>query len=295
MRHSAPVVLFGLLAASFAFAQTTPPAEPPPVPPAAGERKPDTSPPAAPAIKKKTRSAVGALEFRLPEIRYDDTPLEQVLENLAGLANVNLSIRWQKLAEYGIKRDTPITLNVRNLRVRQVLWLVMNQPPLSDAKLAYRADADMVLFSTADDLGQEMIVKVYDVAELLQTRLARPTASFGRTHQIVESVTPAVAAGAVAVQPVTRTYGSGTILVGEDSAGDVYDEQDEGGGATGDEDNIKQQRLAQLINVITTSVEPDEWTVNGGRCSIAPWRTHLIVRATPLVHQALGGPVDAGR
>lgn len=297
MRHSAPVATAGFLTVAFAaaaFAQNGP-TTPPATPPVVEQKKPDRDSPAAPVIRKKTRSAIVSLEFRVPEIRYDDVPLDQVLENLAGLANVNLTVRWQKLAEYGIKRDAPITLNVRNLRLRQVLWLVMNHPPLSDAKLAYRADSDMIVLSSADDLGQEMIVKVYDVAELLQTRLARPTFTAARQHEIVETVVPQVAAGAVGVQPVTRNYGSGTILIGEDPAGDVYDEQDEGGNATGDEDNIKQQRLAQLVTLITTTIEPDEWIVNGGRCSIAPWRSHLIVRATPMVHQALGGPVDAGR
>jgi hypothetical protein len=289
MRQSGRVAIIGLLTAAIACAQTAPP-------PAAPPTDPKSAAPAVPTIKKKkTRSAVAALEFRVPEVRYDDVPLEQVLDNLAGLANTNLTVRWQKLAEFGIKRDSPITLNVRNLRLRQVLWLVMNHPPLSDAKLAYRADSDMILLSTADDFGQEMIVKVYDVTELLQTRLARPTMTSARQHEIVETVVPQVAAGAVAVQPVTRNYGSGSILIGEDSAGDVYDQQDQGGGATGEEDNIQQRRMAQLITTITTTVEPDEWVVNGGRCSIAPWRSHLIVRATPLVHQALGGPIDAGK
>jgi len=298
MRHSAPVAIVGLLTVAFstaALAQDGQSPTPPALPPIVNEKKTEQPAPPAPVARKKTRSAVASLELRVPEIRYDDLPLEQVLDHLAGLANVNLTVRWQKLAEYGIKRDSPITINVRNLRLRQVLWLVMNHPPLSETKLAYRADNDMILLSTADDLGQEMIVKVYDVAELLQTRLARPTFTAARTHEIVETVVPSVAAGAVGVRPVTRDYGSGTILIGEDPAGDVYDQQDEGGSATGDEDNIKQQRLAQLITMITTTIEPDEWTQNGGRCSIAPWRSHLIVRATPMVHQALGGPVEAGR
>lgn len=293
MRQSGRVAIIGLLTAAIAWAQTAPP------PAGPSNQNPKSkiqtdSPPTAPVVRKKTRSAVASLEFRVPEVRYDDVRLEQVFESLAGLANTNLTVRWQKLAEYGIKRDSPITLNVRNLRLGQILWLVMNHPPLSEAKLAYRADSDMILLSTADDLGQEMIVKVYDVAELLQTRLARPTITNARQHEIVETVVPQVAAGAVAAQPVTRNYGSGSILIGEDPAGDVYDEQDQGG-ATGDEDDIKQRRMAQLITVITSTVEPDEWVGNGGRCSIAPWRSHLIVRATPMVHQALGGAVDAGR
>lgn len=244
---------------------------------------------------QKHRSAVAALNLRIPEVRFDETPLEQVVETLAELAQTNLVVQWRRLEEYGIKRDAAISLHVRNLRLGQILWLVMNQPPLSETKLAYRADADMILLSTNDDLGQEMIVKVYDVQELLQSRLARPTFVSGRQHEMVETVVPNVAAGAVGVRPVTRNYGSGVGVIGQDDGGDTRDPQDEGGGGGGEEDTARERRMQQLINVITTTVEPDAWIANGGNCSVLAWRGNLVVRATPVVHQALGGSIGGTR
>ncbi len=246
--------------------------------------------------QRKPRNAVMILSERIPEIRFDDTPLDQAIESLAGLARTNIVVQWRRLEEYGIKRDTPITLNIRNLRLSQVLWLIMNQSPLSEAKLAYRADADMILLSTDDDLGQEMLVRVYDVQELLQSRLSRPTFLASKQREIVETVVPTVGAGAVGVRPVTRNYGSGVGVIGQDDGGDTRDPQDEGGGgATGEDDNTRELRLQQLVTVITNTVEPDEWTANGGRCSIVPWRGNLVVRATPKVHQALGGAIQDAR
>lgn len=247
--------------------------------------------------QRKPRNAVLILSERIPEIRFDDTPLDQAIESLAGLARTNIVVQWRRLEEYGIKRDTPITLNIRNLRLSQVLWLIMNQSPLSEAKLAYRADSDMILLSTDDDLGQEMLVRVYDVQELLQSRLARPTFLASKQREIVETVVPTVGAGAVGVRPVTRNYGSGVEVIGQDDGGDTRDPLDEGGGggATGEEDNARELRLQRLVTVITNTVEPDEWTANGGRCSIVPWRGNLVVRATPKVHQALGGAIQDSR
>ena len=259
----------------------------------------ETPKPAAPPEKprvepqRKPRSPVAILGERIPEISFDDTPLEQVLETISGLARTNVVVQWRRLEEYGIKRDAPITLHVKNLRLSQILWLLMNHPPLSEAKLAYRADSDMIVLSTHDELGQEMLVRVYDVQELLQSRLMRPTFEASRQHEIVETVIPNVAAGAVGVRPVTRNYGSGIGIVGQDDGGDTRDPQDEngGGGGGGEEDNAREARMQQLVNVVTAAVEPDEWLVNGGRCSIVPWRGHLVVRATPHVHQALGGAI----
>lgn len=247
------------------------------------------------AVQRKPRNAVMILSDRIPEIRFDDTPLDQAIESLAGLAKTNIVVQWRRLEEYGIKRDTPITLNIRNLRLSQVLWLIMNQSPLSEAKLAYRADSDMILLSTDDDLGQEMLVRVYDVQELLQSRLSRPTFLASKQREIVETVVPTVGAGAVGVRPVTRNYGSGVEVIGQDDGGDTRDPLDEGGGATGEEDNARELRLQQLVTVITNTVEPDEWNPNGGRCSIVPWRGNLVVRATPKVHQALGGAIRDAR
>lgn len=272
-----------LLSAHCALAQVEP-AKPP---------QPEKSRPVA---RQRTRSAVAILSERIPEIQFEETPLEQVLETISVLAKTNVVVQWRRLEEYGIKRDAPVTLHVKNLRLSQILWLIMNQPPLSEAKLAYRADSDMILLSTNDDLGQEMLVRVYDVQELLQSRLIRPTFEASRQHEIVETVVPTVAAGAVGVRPVTRNYGSGISLVGQDDAGDTRDPQDEnGGGGGGEEDNARELRMQQLVNVITATVNPDDWTANGGRCSIVPWRGNLVVRATPLVHQALGGAIKDAR
>ncbi|MBI5866528.1 MAG: hypothetical protein HZB38_18825 [Planctomycetes bacterium] len=222
----------------------------------------------------------------MPEIRFDDVPLEQVIDRLAELTGTNVVARWRQLEPSGIKRDTPITLHVRNLRFGQVMWLIMNQPPLADTKLAYRAESNIILLSTAADLGEEMIVRVYDVQELLQSRLTNPSFIALRQHEIVESVVPVVGNGAVAVQPQTRDWGSGVGIEGDDPGGYTNDRRN-----GGDRDDVKEQRIRELVNVITASLEPDSWAVNGGRCTIVPWRGHLVVRATLDIHQALGGAV----
>lgn len=241
---------------------------------------------AVPARRAVARSAAAKLSWRFREIRFEDMPLGEVLDNIARVFDVNIVVRWNRLAAVGIERDAGVSLSARNMRLSQVLWLVLNQLDGASVKLAYRADRDMILISTADDLGGSMVVKVYDIEDLVANRIARPTFSAERLHTAVTGVQPVVAAGAVGVRPLTQDFGTGIYLNSDDVGSDspVNDEEAVAPGET-----TKEQRIQQLINVITTTIEPDSWAVNGGRGSIIGFRGRLVVRNSPFVHQQLGG------
>ena len=57
------------------------------------------------------------------------------------------------------------------------------------------------------------------------------------------------------------------------------------------EPNEQERKLRELMNLITTTLEPESWAVNGGSGTIIPFRDRLVVRNSPLVHQQLGGPI----
>lgn len=277
----------GAVFAAAGFAQTPPRREDPPKPkqPAAATGEKAVKEAEKP-IRRPPPAAL-ALGLRVPEINFQDMPLDQVIDLLRSITSANIVVQWDRLKDHGIARDTPISFHVRNLKVSQLLWLILNQPPLSDVKLAYRADRDMILVSTDEALGGELIVKMYDVQELIMTRLSRPFIALGRMHQVVTSATAQVAAGAVAYTPQTTDYGSGVIYEGEDSDG-TTDPNDRENRSSEDE---RDQRLRELIALIQQTVEPDSWTANGGSGVIIPWRGHIVVRNTIGVHEKLGGPV----
>jgi hypothetical protein len=178
------------------------------------------------------------------------------------------------------------------MRLSQVLWLLFNQFDPATAKLAYRADRDMILISTAEGFGAEMLVRVYDIEDLIADRIARPTFSAERVHTAVTGVQPAVAAGAVAAAPITQEFGSGIYINSDDVGSDSPIERLDGTSTESDDgDQARQARIQQLINAITATVEPDTWAANGGRGTIMNFRGVLVVRNTPFVHQLLGGPI----
>jgi len=266
-------VLIGLISAA-ALAQTAP--DPPHRNPGAGSARPED-----PLQQPAARSPVQSLYSRVAAVEFDEAPLDAAIEWLRQTTRVNIVVQWDELEKLGVRRDTPISIRARNLRFSQLLWLILNQPDIKEARLAYRADADMLLITTEAALGEQMITKAYDVSELLAPRAAQPSLFVGRTRQVPIAVVPVVAQGAVAVQPVLQQVNSGVLLQADDPGGDDFDDADN--------EAIRERRIQQLINVITTTIEPQTWAVNGGRGTIAAFRGTLVVRNTPLVHQQLGG------
>ena len=211
----------------------------------------------------------------MPELTFQDLPLEQVVQWLGEFTQLNISVRWQTLQDVGVDRDKPITVRARNLRLSQVLWRILYEAGGSEVKLAYRASGNLLVLSTAADLDKELVTKVYDVSDLL-IRLPRASRQ-----------------GAL---DVTQGLGQQTAGTGSGSAASIFpdrgssgpDRQDEIGTRTG------EQELQQLVHLIQETVEPDTWRAHEGPGTIVPYQRSLIVRNTILVHQLLGGYLTEG-
>lgn len=208
----------------------------------------------------------GLLNSRIPEVSIGDSALEQVVDWLQDYTGANIVVRWQILADAGVPRDKPISMGVRNLRLSQVLWMIMNEAGGPDVKLAYRASGNLIVLSTADDLGREMLVRVYDVADLL--------ARFPRFRDSPR----------VEVQNVGQNGGGGVLNT---SASEDAADPQPANSVPGQMD----PDLQRLIDMIQRTIQPDSWSANFGIGTITAWRTQLIVRNSILVHQELGGPL----
>ena len=216
-------------------------------------------------------NTVDFLNQRIPEVSFDGAPFEQVVSFIENYTQTNVVVRWQTLEDMGIDRDKPISISVKNLRVSQVLWMMMIEAGGSDVKLAYRASGNLLVLSTAEDLGQEMLLRVYDVSDLL-VRVPRFTNS-----------------PRIDLTQISQTAGGGggqSIFGGSSGSGGQDDDDNQS--SNNQENDEEAQRLVDLI---TSTVEPNSWEVNGGLGSIRAFGRQLVVRNNILVQQQLGGAV----
>ncbi len=227
-------------------------------------------------IRSRVPATLKYLNERIPEVDFEEAELDQVMDWIGTLTDMNVVVRWQILEDAGIERDKPITMQVRNLRLSQVLWMIMDEAGGPDLKLAYRASGELLIISTAEDLGREMVIRVYDVSDLL----VRAPHFRGAPHMDLQN-TQNVGAGG--------SGGGQSIFGGSGGGGSGRDDDDDDRRGERGEDNADIQ---ELINLIIQTVEPDSWAENGGLGTIQAFRNLLVVRNNILVHQALGGYVE---
>lgn len=212
-------------------------------------------------VATKGAGVLETLGQRVHQIAFEEAPFEQVADWLANISGLNVTVRWQVLEELGVARDTPITIKARNIRLTTVLWMIMNEAGGPDVKLAYRAAETLLILSAAEDLSREMVLKVYDVGDLIM-RIAR----FSNPARI--DVT----------QMLDQSGQSGSS-----SPGIEYDPD------SGEQEQDREGEIGRLIRLITDTVEPDTWAQNAGLGTISAWRNLLVVRNNVLVHQRLAG------
>ena len=126
-----------------------------------------------PAIRAKpARKAAGAatrpatlrkkLARNIERLSFADIDLKDVIMFLREYSDANIYVNWRVLKATGIKEDTKISVDVRNISVKRAMELVLRDVsgagagPRSEA--TYTIEGDVILISTRSDLGDERSV-----------------------------------------------------------------------------------------------------------------------------------------
>lgn len=210
------------------------------------------------------RSIAALLETRAAEVIFEGAPFEQVMDWVAETAKLNIWVRWETLEDAGVERDKPITLKARNLRLSQILWMILSEAGGTSAKLGYAASGDVILVSTRDDLSSELTTRVYNVRDIL--------ARVPRFH------------GGPRIDPTQalRSISQGSNTGSSQSSFTSNEPGEESEVSDGDE-------MQRLITLIQTTIEPETWVPGSGLGTIMGWRGQIVVRNSLYVHQLLGG------
>ncbi|HMQ16396.1 MAG TPA: permease prefix domain 1-containing protein [Phycisphaerae bacterium] len=144
---------------------------------------------AAPASETALNAA---LQRRVPEIRFEDAPLEAVRAWVAEMTQCNVVILWTALEECGIDRDRPITVTLRDVSIDTLLQVVFADVR---PRLYFDYIDNVLVIGPAE--RTRLVVRAYDVRDLLDDAGAAPPAasraeSPDEQDQALESDTPEV-------------------------------------------------------------------------------------------------------
>jgi general secretion pathway protein D len=233
-------------------------------------------------------------------LKYQDTPLSEVMSGLSELTGVNIHLDPRGLTQEGVNSDTPVTINLtKEISLKSALNLILE--PLH---LGYVVN-DEVLKVTSEQLRDGKIYeKVYNVADLvtpipnfvpsnnigLQGLINESMAASNRGKPGFASTSPTVLVndrnqkaagpnGDVLAQQFNAAPTNGmspsTVPIGSGPGG-------MGAGANADFDS--------LIDLITSTVSTDTWAENGGgQAEIRPFPTNLslVISQTQAVHEEI--------
>lgn len=246
-------------------------------------------------IEKKLRTPVS--------LQFKDVPLSTVMTNLANLADVNVVLDPQGLAEEAVLADTPVTINVQHeIMLKSALNLILQ--PLH---LSYVVKDEVLKITSEQMRDGEVYKQVYNVADLvvpipnfvpqpmgLQSALngamanvgmgggGLPFASATATPMPVVSSHAGMGANSAINPEVLAQMGAATHPSGVSKNTPVgAGPGGLGGGAQADFDS--------LIDLITTTVKPTTWDSVGGPGSISQFDTNLsiVVSQTQDVHEEI--------
>ena len=117
----------------------------------------------APANDELARTAM----HQVVDLKLNDTRITDAIERLRDLTATQISVNWRALEAAGIRRDEPVSLRLRNVHASTALDLLLRMASPEGPRLGWTIDNGVVTISTADDLAKNVIIRVYDVRDLL--------------------------------------------------------------------------------------------------------------------------------
>ncbi|MFQ5412057.1 MAG: hypothetical protein ACE5EC_07155, partial [Phycisphaerae bacterium] len=116
---------------------------------------------------EETRQTRKKLKKRVPELRFDAIPFEEVIDQLRTLTGLNIVPNWSALEASAIEKDAEVTIRLDNVRFDQAIELILDNVSAGEVELAYEIEDSVISISTKDDLARKTVTRVYNVQDLL--------------------------------------------------------------------------------------------------------------------------------
>jgi type II secretory pathway component GspD/PulD (secretin)/tetratricopeptide (TPR) repeat protein len=226
------------------------------------------------------QQALAQLDRQLPALQFDAVGFSDVIDFLRDVSGANIFVNWKSLEAAGIDRNTPVSASLRNVKFSKALNVILDSVGGGQTKLGYTIDEGVITISTADDLSKNVVVRVYDIRDLIVN---------------IPDFTNAPQFSLDASQNQGGGGGGGSGQLGQGGSGgglNVTNSLFAGGGQQLNQQRNQGPTRQDLVDAITKLIEDtvatDTWKDNGGSVgALRELEGQLIVTQTPENHRQL--------
>jgi type II secretory pathway component GspD/PulD (secretin) len=241
---------------------------------------------------ERERKIYRQLDSPCPSMDFKDTPLRQILDDIAGWTGMNIVNDEPALGEAGISLDRPITMKLEGVALKSALNLLLHQ-----AHLTYVVKDEVLNITTEEHSRGKMKLVVHPVMDLIIPVNNSPG---GDSTGVLAGL------GQGTVDTSNLKLGSQQPYLGLNSLGGAKDvsQMATGGlpqvasnGPTVTKSNPRGTLEDVLIKLIQTSVAPTSWDSMGGQGHIEffPLGGALAINQTPDIQEQVKELLDALR
>lgn len=209
-----------------------------------------------------------SLDRVLPEMKFTGVTFGDAVDFVRDVAGVNIHVNWKALEAENVTVDTPVNIRLRSVTLRKVLNVLLSEASGGES-LTYFVDQGVLEITTRELADKKVYTKIYPVEDLVTD---------------IPEFTDPPSFNLQSTTDQARNRGGGG------GQGGIFGQsQQRQPGQLERGTRTRDERGEELVQLITETVRPEIWSVNGGTASIRYFRGNLIVTAPRSVHDALGG------
>ena len=229
------------------------------------------------------------------DISFSDTPLSVVMETLGRMTGINVHLDRQGLSAEGVTSDTAVSINLSQpVTLKSALNLM-----LEELRLSYVIRNEVLLITSEMSRDTNVYQEVYNVADLV---IPIPDFDTGQSVGLPSAIRDAHNTMGFGTNQL-RGNGPLTLANGEESSGMgnasvlaqlaasdmIPGSQGSLPTSIGGRGGAAMADFSSLIELITTTIEPDSWEDVGGAGTIKEFRGNLslVISATQQVHEQI--------
>jgi len=208
-------------------------------------------------------------------LHYQDKPLTEVIRQIALDHEINITMKTRDIESSGLSVAQLVSIDVDGITLRSALNLLLDQA----GGLVYSIENETLMITNQLEQETKFINVAYNVADLVVPVGIRNPANVGQYGNSVPGS-----------ERVPGASGNGFYQVNDDLAVSIGGNGRPSANGTGSgSQSVSNADFSGLVNLITTTVEPGTWDVDGGNGTIGQEENtlSLVIRQTSAVHEQI--------